>query len=356
MSSIVVFGGYGVFGSHVARELARMGHRVVIAGRDHAKAEAFAESLGQVHSAAAVDVADAARCRSVIEGHDVAVHCAGPFRKPDATLLEACLAAGSHYVDITDDRDYARLVRFFSGRFVRQGLAAVYGCSSLPGISGALGQAIAESEGKPERARVTLFIGNKNPKGIASVRSLLSGLGRPIATPQGAIHGFCRGEIVSLPPPWGRQTVFNFESPDYDLFPKLLGAKAVVVKVGFELRLVTFGLAAVAQLGVKATEALSRGLEWAAGRVNGIGTSGGAVMTELFYPDKAVCRATLTARTDGQRMAAIPAALVAHSLATGSAFRGAGAAYEALGAQALLSDLVAAGFELSMRRAGTVQQ
>ena len=40
-------------------------------------------------------------------------------------LLEACLEAGCHYADISDDRGYTALVRSFGERFAKGGLAAV---------------------------------------------------------------------------------------------------------------------------------------------------------------------------------------------------------------------------------------
>jgi hypothetical protein len=174
----------------------------------------------------------------------------------------------------------------------------------------------------------------------------LGGLGAPIAAPQGTLLGFHQGETVPLPSPFGRRTVFNFESPEYDLFPTLLGVRAVSVKVGFELRPATYGLAGLAPLGPQIALWLAPVLEWACDRASGIGASGGVVMTELCYPDHSIRRAALLARADGQRMAALPAARVAHALAKGANFRGAQTAYEALGAGPLLQDLVAAGFEL----------
>src|SRR5262249_4487876 len=147
-------------------------------------------------------------------------------------------------------RVYAALVRSHGDRFAARGLAAVYGCSSLPGISGAL--ALVASEGVTsavQRVRVTLFIGNANPKGTAAVGSLLAGLRRPIAAPQGTLLGFHDREVVPLPTPFGRRGVFNFEALEYDLLPALLATSAVTVKVGFELRLATYGFALLARLG-----------------------------------------------------------------------------------------------------------
>jgi hypothetical protein len=348
LSRAVVFGGYGTFGALVARELARLGTVVVVAGRDEERARQLAHSLGPLHRACAADVSQPGACRAALEGSTVAVNCAGPFSAFDTTLLDACLRLNCHYADIADDRAYTARVRAYGPRFAARRLAAVYGCSSLPGLSGALGLALRERcDAAPTRARVTLFLGNNNPKGQAAVRALVSTLGRPIAAPQGVLLGFRDREVVPLPPPFGRRAVFNIESPDYDLLPALFGARAVAVKAGFELRLATYGFALLALLGRRWGPATVRWLGRCGRWLGGLGCSGGAVMIELFYPDGSVHRAALVGRQDGQRMAALPCALVAHALASGNVKRGgACTAYELLGARALLEQVAAEGFEL----------
>ncbi len=346
MNRVIVFGGYGVFGSQIVRALASWGTPLTIAGRQQGAAEDFARRLGGDCRALAADLARAESCCAALAGHAVAINAAGPFQRLDATLLEACLQAGCHYADITDDRGYAALVRSYSDRFAEHGLAAVYGCSSLPGISGALALRARETATAPvERARVTLFIGNRNPKGEAAVGSLLAGLGRPIAAPQGTLRGFHDREVVPLPPPFGRRGVFNFEAPEYDIFPSLLDTRAVVVKVGFELRLATYTFALLARCG--AGPHLSRLLQFFGRLLGGLGCSGGVVMTELFLADGSVRRAALASSRDGQRMAALPCALAARALSEGTIRRvGAATAYEFLGARPLLEELVALGFVL----------
>jgi hypothetical protein len=343
-----VFGGYGTFGSHVARELARLGTTVVVAGRDRDRAEAFARDLGPLHRGCAADATRADSCCAALQGCTVAVNCAGPFSSLDDTLLGACLRLNCHYADITDNRAYAARVREHGDRFAAHGLAAVYGCSSLPALSGALALLLGqEAPAAPLRARVTLFVGNHNPKGAAAVRSVVDGLGQPIPAPQGALSGFRDREVVLLPPPFGRRPVFNFDAPEYDLFPSLLGVRAISVKLGFELRLATYGLALLALLGSRFGARTARCLGWLGKACRGLGCSGGAVMTELFYPNGPARRAALVARTDGQRMAALPCAFAAHALAEGRVKeRGARTAYEFFGAGPLLERLTAEGFEL----------
>ena len=136
MNPVVVFGGYGTFGSHVARELARLGHVVTVAGRDGDQARAAAAALGPRHRGLAADATDPQSCRQALAGQSVAVSCAGPFSGLGEGLLETCLAMRCHYADIADDRAYAARVRGWDERFRAAGLTAAYGCSSLPGLSG----------------------------------------------------------------------------------------------------------------------------------------------------------------------------------------------------------------------------
>jgi hypothetical protein len=351
LSRVIVFGGYGVFGSQVARLLAEWGIPLTIAGRDLRQANAFARELGGHCTGRLADITTLASCRAALDGHTVAVNCAGPFQSLGSQLLEACLEAGCHYTDIGDDRGYNAMVRSFGARFAKHGLSAVFGCSSLPGISGAL--ALVQRDRSPrriERVRVSLLIGNRNPKGYAAVRSLLGGLGKSIPTPQGASLGFRDREVVQFPAPFGVRGVFNFDAPEYDLFPSLLETRQVSVKVGFEMQAATYTFALLARLGYAYGNRAASLLDVAGRLLDRLGCSGGAVMTELFRDDGSIQRAALVAGRDGQRMAALPCALAARDLYEGRVPKpGAATAYEFLGARQLLEKLVAAGYQLITR-------
>jgi len=344
---IAVFGGYGVFGSHVARSLAAAGLQVRIAGRDADRAQRFARELGADHEGIAADVNEPASCVRALDDARIAINCAGPFSAMSMALPEACLAAGAHYVDIADDRVWTARLRARDAEFRARGLTAAVGCSSLPGISGALAVLAAKRLPVVEQARVTLFIGNRNPKGDAAVRAALTQLGRSFPAPQGTLRGFHGREIVDLPPPFGRRAVYDWESPELDLLPGLLGARSVRVKVGFEARLATLSFAVSARLGPRFGRTLLAGMAPLARQLSGFGHSGGFVKVELFAIDGTCAAASIGGAHDGQRMAALPAAFVAQGLADGSVTsRGVVTAYEALGSERLAERLVAEGFEL----------
>ena len=347
---IVIFGGYGTFGAHAARALAAAGLAVRIAGRDGAAAERFAAGLsGSGHEGIAADADDAPSCARALAGARVAVHCAGPFAARSLALPEACLAAGVHHVDLADDRRWFQRLATLDGCFRARGLAAVAGASSLPGISGALAIAAARQLPAVERARVILFIGNRNPKGEAAVRAARGQLGQPFRAPQGDLRGLHGREAVRLPSPFGRRAVYDWESPELDLFPSLLslrGTVSVRVKVGFEAPLATPALAALARLGPRRGGAILGALTPLFRRLSFFGHSGGCVQVDLWSREGAQAVEALGGAEDGQRMAALPAAFVAADLASGTvSSRGLTTAYEALGADGLLRRLAAAGYE-----------
>jgi saccharopine dehydrogenase-like NADP-dependent oxidoreductase len=348
VSRIVVFGGYGTFGAIVCRELAALDHAVTVAGRDRERAGALARALGAGHSAVAADASDGEACRRALEGHAVAVCCAGPFSALGDALLAACVESSVHYVDIADDRAYVARGRGWDARFRAAGRAAVFGCSSLPGLSAALAtRARAAYPDRPHAARATLFIGNRNPKGVAAVQSMAQALGRPVAAPPGGLTVFGDPERVRLPPPFGERVVRTIDTPDYDLLPSLVGVAEVRVKVGFELALTNRLFAVLAAMGVRPGRGAAALLARAGGLVGGAGTSGGAVQCELSWADGRVSRASAVSTSGGQRMAVLPCVMAAHALGAGKSDTvGARWPHEVVPADALLASVERAGFSI----------
>jgi hypothetical protein len=173
-------------------------------------------------------------------------------------------------------------------------------------------------------------------------------LGRPIAAPQGTLRGFADREVVALPPPFGRRSVYNFDGAEYDLFPGLLGVSSVTVKVGFEMRLATRAFAGLARLSSQYGDGTARLLSRLGRLTGGTGRSGGAVLVELTWPDGTNRRAAIACAEDGQRMGALPGALAAAALASGDSARpGAATAYELLGHRELLQAMAACGYPVT---------
>jgi len=100
-SQWLIYGANGYTGALVAEEAVRRGHRPVLAGRSADDIHPLADRLGCEARVFGLD--DPA---SIVRGlHDVSLvfHAAGPFALTARSMLDACLIAGVHYLDITGE-------------------------------------------------------------------------------------------------------------------------------------------------------------------------------------------------------------------------------------------------------------
>jgi len=97
----MIYGANGYTGELIARDAVRRGLRPVLAGRSRDKVEVLARELGLEARVFGLD--DPARLLAQIKGHGLILHCAGPFSATAAPMIEACLRAGAHYLDITGE-------------------------------------------------------------------------------------------------------------------------------------------------------------------------------------------------------------------------------------------------------------
>ena len=99
----MIYGANGYTGKLTAREAVRRGMAPILAGRNREAIRELAAELGLEHRVFGLD--DPAAAASAISGLGVVLHCAGPFSATSQPMIEACLEAGVHYLDITGEID-----------------------------------------------------------------------------------------------------------------------------------------------------------------------------------------------------------------------------------------------------------
>ncbi len=98
----MIYGANGYTGRLIAQEARRRGMSPILGGRGDDVA-VLAQQLGLPHRRFALD--DTAALRAGLDGIGLVLHCAGPFSATSAPMLDACLAVGVHYLDITGEID-----------------------------------------------------------------------------------------------------------------------------------------------------------------------------------------------------------------------------------------------------------
>ena len=173
---VLILGGYGVFGERLARLLVRDGHAVTIAGRDGGKAQAIADSL----RCASVEM-DRQKDLHQLTGHEVVVDAAGPFHAygdDPYRLPRAAIAAGLHYMDLSDNARFCAGIASLDTEAKAAGCCVISGLSSVPGLSSAVVRALIGTD-RPDVIDVAILPGNRSPRGLSVMSSILSQAGQP---------------------------------------------------------------------------------------------------------------------------------------------------------------------------------
>ena len=97
----LIYGANGYTGTLIARRAAARGVPAILGGRQADAVNALAAELGRTARVFAVD--DPAAVATALAGIAVVLNCAGPFSRTAAPLVDACLRARAHYLDITGE-------------------------------------------------------------------------------------------------------------------------------------------------------------------------------------------------------------------------------------------------------------
>ncbi|MDH3472599.1 MAG: saccharopine dehydrogenase NADP-binding domain-containing protein [Rhodospirillales bacterium] len=346
--TVLVIGGYGVFGSRLCRLLAATPVlRVVVAGRFPDTARRLAQELARDRPDAGIEA-----LRLDIDGElsaalecsdaDVVIHAAGPFQGQDYRVARACIATGRHYIDLADGRDFVAGFAALDGAARRAGVLAVSGASSVPGLSGAVVAHLARNLVALEQVEIGITPGNRAPRGLAVVRAILGYTGRaiPVWTDggQGRVYGWqdLRRRSLRLAgrAPLGARWFAACDVPDTALLPaRYPGLRDVTFHAGLELAVLHLGLWLLSWPvrwrllpGLAPLAPLARRL---AALLEPFGTDRGGMFVEVSGRDAAGApqrrRWTLIAEGgDGPFVPCLPAAILTRALAEGRlALRGA---------------------------------
>ncbi|MGY6645327.1 MAG: DUF4166 domain-containing protein [Salinarimonas sp.] len=243
---ILLVGGYGVFGSRLARLLVRDGHDVCIAGRDGVAAQRLAQEI----SARAI-VFDRNGDLSALFEYAVVIDAAGPFHtggEDPYRLARAAIAARVHYLDLSENAAFCQGIAALDPPARAAGICVLSGLSSVPALSSAAVRALA-GDAAIGIIDTAILPGNRSPRGYSVMHAILSQAGQGMrlwrANRWEAATGWSEPKCYALPGGLVRQG-WLIEVPDNRLFPAFFGARTVLFRAGLELWLMRYGLAAFA--------------------------------------------------------------------------------------------------------------
>lgn len=125
-SDFLLYGSTGFVGGAIARKAVQIGLRPMLAGRNAKAVRAQAEELGLEHRVFGLE--DLTAIGAALEETPALLHCAGPFIHTFRTMVDACLATNTHYLDLTGE------IPVYESLASRGSEAKEHGIMILPGV------------------------------------------------------------------------------------------------------------------------------------------------------------------------------------------------------------------------------
>jgi hypothetical protein len=315
MSKVLIIGGRGYFGRLLIDDLLRnTNSELIVASR-----QAFRSPLFETVVA---DLWDPDSLERALTGVNIAICAAGPYQNLPTTLAELCLNRGIHYIDLADDRAFVKKVRSLAAD--QENAAGVCtGWSTVSALSGLLAGIASDGMTGINSIHIQMAPGNRGARHTVTIASLMHSVGQPfIICRDGAsrhVVGWSEPREFVFPSPVGKRRGYLVDVPDHEIFPRLFDARTVEFRVGSELRILN-GCLSLLQRTRRSWVSSSPLLQRTAGLLSWIGHDWGAIGVEV--KGTAVRRACIVADSHGERIAVMPACVMAAALLSGVQYSG----------------------------------
>jgi short subunit dehydrogenase-like uncharacterized protein len=168
----MIYGANGYTGRRIAGEAVRRGGKPVLAGRNADAIHRLAAELdcpGRVFG-----LGDAAQIGAQLADVNAVLHCAGPFSATAEPMMDACLDAGVHYLDITGEIEAIEAGAARHERAVASGIVLIpaVGFDVVP--SDCLAAMLAQR--LPEATHLTLAFTGTGTVSPGTAKTMLEGL------------------------------------------------------------------------------------------------------------------------------------------------------------------------------------
>lgn len=233
MKRVLVLGGYGTFGGRIAERGAAAGFEMLVAGRSLARAEAFCSGRERL-----VPIALDGGPAELLARHRpfAIVDAAGPFQGSGYDVARTAIAAGCHYLDISDGSAFVAGIGALDSEAKRAGVSVLSGASSVPALSGAVAAALADGMECVRSVEIALSASSRGTAGRSVTAAILSYIGRPVRLRRGGRwttavgwQGLRRFDFEAEgAPPLRRRLAALADVPDLALLPERLPGRPAV--------------------------------------------------------------------------------------------------------------------------------
>jgi short subunit dehydrogenase-like uncharacterized protein len=157
----LLYGATGHTGALIARHALDRGHHPVLAGRSGPAVAGLADQLNLQHRTLSLE--DPAALAAALGDVELVLNVAGPFLHTAAPLADACLNAGVHYLDISNELQVFRALYHLDERAQRVGVTVMPGVGFGVIATNCLARYVSEASGGAEYLELATRIASAEP-------------------------------------------------------------------------------------------------------------------------------------------------------------------------------------------------
>lgn len=167
MTKLMIYGAAGYTGRMASANATAHGLDLVVAGRpkDEASLALLAKELDAEYRLFAVD--DGPASAAALNDVGALLNCAGPFVHTAEPLMQACIAAGVHYLDIAAELDSYRLAETLDAEARAAGVMLLPGSGGSVAMLGSLASHAAKRVETPVKLSIALHVAGGFSRGSA---------------------------------------------------------------------------------------------------------------------------------------------------------------------------------------------
>jgi len=178
---VLIIGGYGNFGSYIAKSLAVDPEiTIIIAGRSAEKGMAFAKILNAEW--AMIDIHQNLDEHLAKVKPDIVIHTSGPFQSQDYDVAQACIRNHCHYIDLADAREFVAGIGTLDAAARAANVLIISGASSVPCLTSAIIDEYQNQFQALGSVDYAITTAQQTNRGLATTQAVLSYAGKPFTT------------------------------------------------------------------------------------------------------------------------------------------------------------------------------
>ncbi|MBF2073283.1 MAG: saccharopine dehydrogenase NADP-binding domain-containing protein [Synechococcales cyanobacterium C42_A2020_086] len=235
---VLILGGRGRIGRSVTADLlAHTSAAITVTGRTEAAKPDWDEHQDPHRlTFLRLDLADRAAVDAAVQGCRLVIHCAGPFRYRDTSVLQSCIQQGVDYLDVSDDRSFTRKALAHRAAAQTAGVTAIVNSGVFPGISNSMVRQGVEQLDRADRIHLSYVVSGSGGAGVTVMRTTFLGLQHPfeawIDGQWQLVKPYTDRETVTFPPPYGTAGVYWFDMPEAYTLVEAFPVQTVITKFG----------------------------------------------------------------------------------------------------------------------------